>query len=124
MLLKVFGLAAAGALGTLCRVGLVALVSNWLPKFPWGTLVVNVLGCFFFGLVWSLGFGQRLVSADLRLWVLGGFMGAFTTYSTYVFDTVQLGQNLGLRAAAAYFVAQNMAGVGALYIGIIIGRSP
>lgn len=124
MLLKLFGLAAAGALGTLCRVGLSAIVSNWLPKFPWGTLVVNALGCLLFGLAWSVGFGQRLVSADLRLWVLGGFMGAFTTFSTYIFDSIQLGQNLGLRVAVAYVLAQNLAGIAALYLGIFIGRSP
>ena len=123
MLLKVFGLAAAGALGTLCRMGLSALVSHWLPKYPWGTVVVNLVGCFLFGLAWSLGFGYRMLSVEQRLVVLGGFMGAFTTFSSYIFDTVQLGQNLGLRAAAGYFLLQNTAGFGALWLGLQVGRA-
>lgn len=123
MLVKVFGLAAAGALGSLCRVGLSSLVGLWFPRYPWGTLVVNLLGCFGFGLVWSLGFAQRMLSPDLRLLVLGGFMGAFTTFSTYIFDTVQLGQNHGLRAALGYLVLQNVAGGVALYVGLSLGRS-
>ena len=122
MLVKVFGLAAAGALGTLCRVGLSALVGRWLPTYPWGTLLVNVLGCFLFGLAWSFGMGQRAVSAELRLVVLGGFMGAFTTFSTYMFDTLQLGQNLGFRVAVSYFIVQNVAGFAALYLGLGLGR--
>ena len=132
MLVKVFGLAAAGALGTLSRVALSALVGRWLPAYPWGTLLVNVLGCFLFGLAWSLGTGslgtgsletgERTLSPELGLIVLGGFMGAFTTFSTYMFDTLQLGQNPGIPVAAGYFILQNVAGFGALCLGLGLGR--
>jgi CrcB protein len=124
MLVKILALALAGALGTLCRVGISALFGQWLPRFPWGTIVVNLIGCFLFGLVWALSASHRIQSVELKLYVLGGFMGAFTTYSTYIFDTVQLSQNQGFRAAAAYFVSQNLAAVGALYLGLTIGRIP
>ena len=123
MLVKVLALALAGALGTLCRVGISTLLGQWLPRYPWGAYVVNLIGCYLFGLVWALG-ASRFPSVELRLYVLGGFMGAFTTYSTYIFDTVQLGQNQGVRAAAVYFVSQNVAAVGALYLGLAMGRSP
>lgn len=123
MLLKVLGLALAGAAGTVCRVGLSAFVSHWLPRYPWGTVVVNLLGCFVFGLAWSLGIGQRTLSPELRLWVFGGFLGAFTTFASYIFDTVQLAQNAGFRVAIGYFILQNSAGATALYIGLLAGRS-
>jgi CrcB protein len=123
MLVKVLGLALAGALGTLCRVGLSAAVTRWVPSFPWGTVVVNVLGSFLFGLVWALSFHHKAFPPDLRWLVLGGFMGAFTTFSTYVFDTVRLTEISGFRAALAYFVLQNIMAFASLWAGVALGRS-
>jgi CrcB protein len=62
------------------------------------------------------------LSAELRLLILGGFVGAFTTFSTYVFDTFRLFAEAGLPAAASYFVANNLLGLGGLGLGIAIGR--
>ena len=123
MLLKLLGLALAGATGTLCRVGLNVLVARWLPRFPWGTVAVNVLGSFLFGLIWSAGLSHKALSPELRLIVLGGFMGAFTTFSTYVFDTVQLSEISGFRTAFAYFAMQNLVAFACLWAGVSLGRS-
>lgn len=83
---------------------------------------MNVLGCFIFGLVWSMTNGPKAAPAELRLIVLGGFVGAFTTFSTYVFDTFRLFSDAGLPAAATYFMANNLLGLGGLGLGIAIGR--
>jgi CrcB protein len=120
---KLSWLLVSGALGAVSRVGLTSLISWLWPKFPWGTLAVNVLGCFLFGLVWAMTAGPRSLPPELRLIVLGGFMGAFTTFSTYVFDTFRLFQEAGLLAASAYFLANNLIGVGALVLGIALGRT-
>ena len=54
---------------------------------PVGTLVVNVVGCFLFGVVWSLEHERLLIGDDTRVVILAGFMGAFTTFSTFIFET-------------------------------------
>lgn len=124
MVLKLIGLALAGATGTLCRVGLNALMGWWIPRYPWsGTVLVNVVGSFLYGLLWALGVHHRVLSPELRLVVLGGFMGAFTTFSTYVFDMTQLSENAGFRAALTYFALQNLIAFACLWAGVALGRS-
>jgi CrcB protein len=124
MLKQAVGLALAGAAGTLCRVGLSAVVAQWLPRSPfWGTTAVNVLGSFFYGLVWALGVQHRWISPELRPILLAGFMGAFTTFSTYLFDTVQLSEISGLRAALTHFALQNLMALACLLAGLALGRS-
>lgn len=85
---KIVWIGVAGALGALARYelgGLVQKISG--AAFPWSTLAVNVLGCLAFGLIWSLAEGRGLISPDLRTILLTGFMGAFTTFSTFAFET-------------------------------------
>ena len=120
---KILWLLAAGALGTLARYAL----GNWVQQahgtgFPWGTWVVNILGCMLFGVVWTLSEERGLFSADLRLVILTGFMGAFTTFSTYMFDTNQLLRGSQFGAAAANFFGQNLLGFGALLLGAALAR--
>ena len=81
----------AGALGTLVRYG----VGVWAGKtlgtgFPYGTLIVNVSGCFFIALVGQLAITTTLVSPTLRLTLTTGFMGGLTTYSTFNCETTNL----------------------------------
>ncbi|SRR5690606_31940102 len=121
---KILWLALSGALGTLARAGLGQLVQRLLGLgFPWATLVVNLLGCFGFGFAWALG-ERRLESAvELRLYVLTGFMGAFTTFSTFVFDSATLVQEERLGAALANVLAQNLLGFGCVVLGLWLARS-
>lgn len=124
MLMKLLILAAAGALGTLLRAGMTVAVHRRLGTlFPWGTVAVNALGCFGFGLVWALVEGRLRGAADLRLFVLTGFMGAFTTFSTYAFDTVMLLQSSRPLAAVGHLVLQNTAGLLAILGGLWLGRA-
>jgi CrcB protein len=123
MLDKILFMALAGAIGTLSRAGLTSVVQRALgPTFPWGTLVVNVMGCLLFGMAYVL-IGERAKSVDaVRLIVLTGFMGAFTTFSTYAFDVGTLAQRGRTMAALANFTAQNAIGIGALLGGLALGR--
>ena len=123
MLDKILFMALAGAVGTLSRAGLTSVVQRALgPTFPWGTLVVNVTGCLLFGMAYVL-IGERAKSVDaVRLIVLTGFMGAFTTFSTYAFDVGTLALRGRTIAALANFAAQNAIGIGALVGGLALGR--
>jgi CrcB protein len=86
--MTIVGIAVAGACGALARYGLSGLVHRWLGSgFPWGTLVINLLGCFLLGLLMELSRQTTWVPAELRTVVAIGFLGAFTTFSTFGFET-------------------------------------
>jgi CrcB protein len=86
-------LALSGAAGTLARYGLAAAVLKWRgPGFPWGTLAVNALGCLLFGYFSTLADERGAISPETRLLLTTGFLGAFTTYSTFAGETAPLGR--------------------------------
>jgi fluoride exporter len=116
-------LAIAGMLGVFARYGLSVLVQRLNPGFfPWGTFVINSLGCLAFGMVWSLT-EQRFVMSDVtRLIVLTGFMGAFTTFSTYMFETSQLLRDGEWMLATGNILGQNVVGILLMFAGLWIGR--
>jgi CrcB protein len=116
-------LAGAGAFGTVSRFLMQALAARLVgQQFPWGTLVVNVLGCFLFGVVWTLEQEHELVSAEARVILLVGFMGAFTTFSTFAFETVMLVREPGLLYAAGNFFAHNVLGFAGVVAGVALVR--
>ena len=87
-------LAAAGALGTLSRYGLGGLtekVNN--TGFPYGTLLINLCGCFIIGLVMQVALSTNFFSPTARTAITIGFLGAFTTFSTFSYESVKLIEN-------------------------------
>jgi fluoride exporter len=123
MAVKLFWLAVAGTLGTWARFGLSGAVSQWTGGMsPYGTLAVNVLGSFLFGVVWTLAEERALISAETRLIILVGFMGAFTTFSTFAFETGQLLRDAEWLKAGLNLLAQNVVGIAALLLGLAVGR--
>lgn len=116
-------LALAGAAGTLARYGLQGLAQSLrLGAFPYGTLAVNALGCFAFGLVWALGGERTVLSSQVRVTLLVGFMGAFTTWSSYVFETSQMLRDADWMTAAGNVVGQHVAGFALFFAGLALGR--
>ena len=111
-------LGVAGALGSMARYGLSALVGHWTGNaFPWGIFVVNVLGCFLFGAIWA-GLGVfHLLDDAARIVLLTGFMGAFTTFSTFLFDSDVMLRNGDWGALALNLVGQIDLGLAALRAG-------
>ncbi|MEM6730914.1 MAG: fluoride efflux transporter CrcB, partial [Myxococcota bacterium] len=105
-------IALAGALGSLCRYGLSSWTQRWLGEpFPWGTLAVNVAGSFLFGLVWSVGEARTWLTPELRVVVLVGFMGAFTTFSSFAFDNYRLLAEHSVGLAVLNIASQNVTGL-------------
>jgi CrcB protein len=120
---KLAWLVLAGALGTLARYGLAGFVHRINgASFPWGTMVVNLTGCFLAGLLWSLFENRWAVSGETRTIVMVGFMGAFTTFSAYILETGDLLRSAEWLHAAANVTIQNGLGLVALFIGAALGR--
>jgi fluoride exporter len=97
VLIRVVLIGFAGALGTVTRYG----VGLWAGRvlgaaFPYGTLIVNVVGCFLIALVSQLALSTTLISPTLRLTLTTGFMGGLTTYSSFNFETTNLLRERGL----------------------------
>jgi CrcB protein len=123
MMTKLFLLAVFGALGTIARAELAAFVQRISgADFPWGTVSVNLTGSLLFGIIWAAVAGSARM-ADVRLVALTGFMGAFTTFSTLMFDTEQLAEASRFGAAAGNLLLQNVAGLVCVAVGLALGRA-
>lgn len=120
---KLLILAVAGACGTLARYGMAGVAQrlggDW---FPWGTFAVNVFGCLLFGLVYALAEDRVLISGQTRFFVLVGFMGAFTTFSTFIFESGDLLRDGQMWRAFANLGGQAALGLTALFVGLVLGR--
>jgi CrcB protein len=116
-------IAVAGALGTLARYELSGMVQRLSGgHLPWGTLVVNVSGCFLFGAIWALANERTVISKETGLVMLGGFMGAFTTFSTFIFDTGGFVRDAQWLLATGNLLLQSVVGLVSLFVGVLAGR--
>jgi len=80
-----------GCLGSVCRYGLAGYVYRVAgDRFPYGTLAVNVLGCFTIGLLMMLFEERWLVQPNVRLFLTVGILGGFTTFSTFSYETIEI----------------------------------
>jgi fluoride exporter len=116
-------IAGAGALGSLSRYALSGAVYAALGQnFAYGTLVVNVVGSFLLGLLMQIGLSTDMISPHLRTTVAIGFIGAFTTFSTFTYETVQYIQE-GTWSTALLNIAMSLIlGIAAVFAGIYTGR--
>ncbi|MDY0168881.1 MAG: fluoride efflux transporter CrcB [Thermoguttaceae bacterium] len=120
---KLIGLAVAGAIGALARYGVVSLVQrDSHSQFPWGTLAVNIAGCFLFGLVWTATQERLLISSETRVIILAGFLGSFTTFSAFLFETDQFLEHAQWFMASVNVIGELGAGLMAYLLGAFIGR--
>jgi CrcB protein len=106
-LLAWIGLAATGAAGAYARFTVAAAVTARRPgAFPWGTFAVNLSGGFALGVLTGAGVG------DVTLFVAGtGFLGGYTTFSTWMFEAQRLGEDGDLPLMAAYALGSMLAGL-------------
>ena len=108
-----------GALGTLARYGLQGLVQDRTgSSFPAGTLVVNILGCFLLGGVAEYALTHLSVPPEWRIGITVGFLGAFTTFSTFTFEAIRLIQDGEWARAGTYLVASVAGGMLAIVAGM------
>ena len=111
-----------GALGTLARYGLQGLVQfRTGESFPTGTLTVNLLGCFLLGAVGQFALHRLSIPVEWRMGVTIGFFGAFTTFSTFGYETVRMLEDGEWSKAALYVGASVLGGLLAVVAGIRLG---
>jgi CrcB protein len=120
---KLVWIGLGGLLGTLCRYGLTTWVEQRaVSPFPYGTVVINLAGCFLAGLLFPL-LEQASVAPELRLAVFTGFLGGFTTFSAYGLQTVALANGGMVSMAALNVVVSNVAGLALVWIGSCLSRA-
>jgi len=114
---------AGGFVGSIGRY----LVGGWVHRaapfssFPFGTMAVNVLGCLVIGLVGGLVESRQLFGPDLRVFLLIGVLGGFTTFSSFAFESLALARDAEIARAFANVAAQVVLGLAAAWLGYALG---
>jgi len=122
-LIQTIAIASGGAIGALMRFW----VSNWTYQlfgrsFPYGTMMVNVLGSLLMGFLFIWLTERSAASAEIRGIILVGFLGAFTTFSTFSIETLNLIQGGDLGKAVLNVLLSVVLCITAAWIGVIAGR--
>ena len=122
--MKILFVLLGGSLGALSRYGVSLLaVKLFGVKFPWGTLIVNLSGCFLIGLAFAWGErGLGIMNPSVRLFFMTGYLGALTTFSTFGLETVTALQEGRYLVAAANILANNVIGIALVFLGMVVGR--
>lgn len=113
-----------GFFGAIARYAIDGWVSDATGgAFPWGTLVINATGSFALGLLFALAVERAALPADLRGPVGIGFIGAYTTFSTFTLESLRLMQDGAWTLAAANVVGSVVLGLAAVFAGVTVGRA-
>ncbi len=113
-----------GCLGSVFRYLLSGVVQRSLPmsEFPFGTLVVNVVGCLLIGMLHGLAETKQIIGPELRLFLMIGLLGGFTTFSTFGYETLALIRDAEVFRAMGNVVLQVVVGLTAVWLGDMLGR--
>lgn len=124
MLANIIYVGIGGFLGAVCRylgnLGVARLSVLW--GFPIGTLLVNLTGCFLIGLLAFWGESKNVFSPHLRLFVFVGFLGSFTTFSSFGHETLALARAQMPWAALANVVLHIVLGLAFVWLGLFAGK--
>ena len=113
----------AGFFGAVARYQLDSLISRHARGvFPWGTLVVNITGCFLLGVLFTVSSGRLDANPALRTALTVGFVGAYTTFSTFSLQAVRLTEDGAVGLALGYVAASVAVGLLAAWGGMAAGR--
>ena len=105
-------IAMFGAIGTLARYGLQGIVQTRVAgTFPYGTLLVNLSGCFLLGLIGQFTLNRLVISPDWRVAIAVGFFGGYTTFSSFGWETAKMLEDGEWARATAYVGASVFAGL-------------
>lgn len=113
---------SGGFLGAVARYGLSGWVHRQIPltEFPYGTLVVNLLGCFLIGLAFGLVETRQLFGPELRAFLFIGILGAFTTFSTFGYETFALIREAAFLRAFANVGMNVLFGLALVWLGYLV----
>ena len=113
-----------GFIGSICRYSLNGLIQRFLtqPWLPYGTLVINILGCFLIGLLSGLSEMRQFLSPEFRLMVFIGLLGGFTTFSTFGYESYGLAKNGNFSATLFNIAIHVIFGLFAVWLGDYIAK--
>ena len=115
---KILLVMLGGGMGALCRYGITLMATKYIGvRFPWGTLIANLIGCFLIGVAFALIERSVLFTPHHRLFFMTGFLGALTTFSTYALETVNAVRT-GNLMAVANFLLNNVGGAILVLLGM------
>jgi len=123
-IMKILLVMVGGSLGALSRYA----VSLWAAKlfgtrFPWGTLTVNLSGCFLIGLAFALGErGLSIMNPSMRLFFMTGFLGGLTTFSSFGLETMNAMREGSHLVTVANVLSNNVIGTALVFLGMVVGR--
>ncbi len=121
---EIIYIAVAGGVGALARYYMTGLAHRLLgDSFPFGTLIVNLLGSFLIGFITQVSLSTGLVPRSLRLALTLGFLGAFTTFSAFSYETLGHIEDRAWMVAAVSVLMNVVIGVVAAFLGVILGRA-
>jgi len=121
---KTIFIALAGLVGTLSRYWLSGFVARQYGEtFPWGTMAVNLIGCFLAGAVFYITEERFLVSPAVRTVILIGFLGGFTTFSSYGLQTFTLLKDSEFGLATLNVVTSNLLGLLMVWAGYVVFKA-
>ncbi len=124
MLKDILLVGVGGFLGSVLRYGVSLFATyNLAPKslFPWGTFIVNIIGCLIIGVLWGVLDTYDWLSSELRLFLMVGFCGGFTTFSSYALDGHIVGKE-NIILSLSYLTLSLVIGMLFVYIGYGIVR--
>jgi CrcB protein len=123
-LLNLIYVGVGGFFGSIGRYLLAGAVYQIFPNlnFPIGTTVVNILGCFLIGFITGLVEVRNLLGPEMRMFILIGLLGGFTTFSTFGFETFALLRDGAFVTALANVLVQVIVGLSAVWIGFNVIR--
>jgi len=123
-LLNLFFVGAGGFFGSIGRYLLSGAVYRMFPKlyFPIGTAVVNILGCLLIGFITGLAEVRNLLGPEMRVFLLIGLLGGFTTFSTFGFEAFTLLRDGAYLATLANVLIQVVVGISAVWLGFNLIR--
>ena len=113
-------IALFGLLGIFGRFYTKILVGK--TSFPFDTFIVNMLGAFLIGLIYVFGKERIHLSPELNLGIIIGFLGGFTTFSTYCVEVIELYERGDLFYSLAYLILSPILGVGFSFLGVVVAR--
>lgn len=122
-MMRFLAVAVGGALGAMSRYGVALLVAIfWKRDFPLATLLINVSGSFVLGFFSTFAVQKTSLDPIWRLLVATGFVGAYTTFSTFEYETQRLAESGALWWGALNVIASVAAGFAAVQLGVILAR--
>jgi CrcB protein len=123
-IMKILLVMAGGSIGALSRYGVSLLAAQLFgTKFPWGTLIVNLSGCFLIGLSFALAErGISIMNPSMRLFFVTGYLGALTTFSAFGMETVNSMRAGTHLVTVANVLSNNLLGGALVFLGILVGR--